>query len=151
MTYYKSVIIGSGNIGATYDSDESENILTHAHAYKSHPNTKLVAFVDIDDGKAQKAAKTWGGNYYSDLHKCLEFENPDIVSICVPTENHFDLLVQIIDYKPKFIFLEKPVCSTLDQSTEILKRLSKISIPINVNFARRFDPSLQQILQNYEL
>jgi len=150
MSLFKSVVIGSGNIGATYDAPGSENVLTHAHAYTKHPNTKLVAFVDCDVSKAQKAAEIWGGNYYSDLQKCLESETPDIVSICVPTEYHFDILVKIIDYKPKFIFLEKPVCNTLDQSKEIMNKLEENNIPVSVNFVRRFDPSLQQLLQDYK-
>ena len=150
MTIFKSVIIGCGNIGALYDTPESEHILTHAHAYSKHKNTKLVAFVDYNISKAKKVSKIWGGNYYSDLQRGLELESPDIVSLCVPTEYHFDLLNQIIDYKPKIIFLEKPICSNLHQSEEIMKRLLKNKIPININYVRRFDPKLNELLIRYK-
>lgn len=150
MPVFKSIIIGSGNIGAFYDNPKSENILTHAHAYLKHPNTKIVAFIDSDISKAQKAAEIWGGKYYTDIHKCLELEKPDIISLCAPTKYHFDLLIQIIDYNPKFIFLEKPICSTIDQSKEIMKRLKNNKIPVNVNYVRRFDPKLNEFLRNYE-
>ena len=67
MPIFKSIIIGSGNIGAFYDNPKSENILTHAHAYSKHPNTKFAVFIDSDISKAQKATEIWGGNYYLQL------------------------------------------------------------------------------------
>src|SRR4030067_222288 len=93
---YKAAVIGCGSIGALkdnkYDSPEMpHNILTHAHAYYDCPDTELVAVIDMDIEKAKKAGDKWGCSTDTDI---LNFrnENIDIISVCTPTETHFDIL-----------------------------------------------------------
>ena len=64
---YNVLIIGAGKIGAFFDQPGSENILTHAHAFSTHPGFKLLGFVDSNAGQAQKAVSIWGGEYFNNL------------------------------------------------------------------------------------
>ena len=51
------VIIGAGKIGAFFDSPDSSNILTHAHAFTANRNFRLLGFVDKDLNQAGRAAQ----------------------------------------------------------------------------------------------
>jgi len=80
MTKYKALICGAGSIGALkpdeFDSPESKQIYTHAHACYSHPNIDLVGIVDQDFEKASKAGTKWNTTAYGSIN---EFKyDPDI-------------------------------------------------------------------------
>lgn len=58
---YSAVIIGAGRIASSFDSPAGKSVLTHAHAYRKHPDVKLLGFYDTSARVAQRAVKTWGG------------------------------------------------------------------------------------------
>jgi len=138
---YKALIIGCGSIGALkdeqYDSpDDSDTILTHAHAYYENPDINLIGVVDIDCEKAEQAGKKWNCPAYDNLNYDLE---TDIISVCVPTENHAEILKEIISLNPKLVIAEKPFCNNLKEALIIAELYKQADIPILVNYTRRFD------------
>src|SRR4030065_60300 len=149
---YKAAVIGCGSIGALkdnkYDSPEMpHNILTHAHAYYDCPDTELVAVIDMDIEKAKKAGDKWGCSTDTDI---LNFrnENIDIISVCTPTETHFDILKQVLELKPKLVVAEKPFCSNLKEAEEISAIYKQAGIPMLINYTRRFEPDHIKVFNN---
>ena len=150
MEKYKVLLCGAGSIGALkpneFDSPESTQIYTHAHACYSHPNIDLVGIVDKDYEKAEKASVKWN-TYCSSILK--EFFNPkcervpDIVIVAVNTDQHYDIIHQLIPYKPKIIICEKPFCSNYEQARGINQICKDAKINLIVNYTREFIPELK--------
>jgi predicted dehydrogenase len=143
---YKVVIVGAGKIGAFFDCPGSNAVLTHAHAFSSHPRFELAGFVDRDAGRARKAAAIWGGR----AGKLEEFlrDGVDIVSLAVPDNLHYQYLKQLADAPLKLIFTEKPLAGTLKQAKELLGQYQKNNLPVCVNYRRRFVPEFKELAQN---
>ena len=131
---YKVVIIGAGNIGAMFDSPENKEILTHAHGFSKSPYFQLKGFYDVEEKKAQEAAKRWNTESFSDLETALK--ETDVVCCCVPDEFHYGMLKQIAEYPVKLVVTEKPLTKTLTEAEEIQKLYQ--DIPCIVNYSRRF-------------
>ena len=121
---YNAIVIGAGSIGALkqkgYDNKNSGNILTHAHAFYSHPDINLLGIVDIDLDKAKKAACKWECQYSNTIDNFRD-DKIDIISVCVSTKFHFNCLENIIKYNPKFVIAEKPFCSNSKEAKKIIK------------------------------
>jgi len=139
---FNALIIGAGKIASEFDSIKSESILTHAHAYTKHSDFNLLGFYDIDKEKARLAAKKWNCDCFEDIDL---IKSVDVVSICTPDNIHLESIKQAIKFNPKLIFLEKPITNNLDDIPYILD-ISK-TIPISVNYSRRYVPEFQNLAQ----
>lgn len=147
---YKAGIIGAGRIASGFDTPKTQAILTHAHAYAVHPRTDLVGFFDVNKEAAKLASKKWGGQAFPNLKSFFGEGKPDIVSICTPDENHFSVLIEVAEYKPKLVICEKPLGSSLSKIKKVLKSYHKKEIPILVNYSRRFDKTVQKLRKNIQ-
>lgn len=153
---YKALIIGAGSIGALkpdeFDSPESKQIYTHAHACYSHPNIDLVGIVDHDMDKAEQAANKWNTIpfdsikiFYNSFLELYKGASPDIVIVATNTNTHYDIIHQLIPYKPKVIICEKPFCSNLEQAHNISELCKDAGINLIVNYTRTFVPELKEL------
>ncbi|MFA6963155.1 MAG: Gfo/Idh/MocA family oxidoreductase [Patescibacteria group bacterium] len=142
MDKLKALIVGAGKIGAYFDTPNSKNIITHAHAYTEHPGFKLVGFVDNDTERGTKAAKAWGCRSFKDIDEAFSSESIDVVSVCVPDDFHAEILKSLMTKSIKAIFAEKPITKTLLEAVEIVKICEERSIALQVNYSRRFVPEL---------
>jgi len=138
---YNALIIGAGRMGAFFDSPKDKSkILTHAHAYTNHDGFNLVGFYDINPTKASNAAKRWGTKSFKSIAEAFHKNKIDIVSVAVPDQFHFSTLVEIIKYRPKIVFVEKPLTTSEFYTEKIVKLYKKFRIPLLVNYSRRFIP-----------
>ena len=140
---YNAVIIGAGSIGALkpdkYDSPETDNILTMAHAFHNHPDINLIGIVDTNPKKAGEAAKKWNTDPYIDI----TIKNKiDIIAVCVLTQNHKQVLDEVLYYKPQIIMAEKPFCTHLITAKHIH---NKTNTPILINYTRRYVPQIEAL------
>lgn len=153
-----AVVIGCGSIGALkpdqYDRPDGGRVLTHAHAYYNNSDVDLVAVVDQDSTRAWKAGTKWNTEGYYSLADnpgfagILTHLRPDIISVCTPTETHFDVLKRIatIDgYKPRLVVAEKPFCLNIGEAADISDLYKRMKIPILVNYSRRFSTHFQTL------
>jgi predicted dehydrogenase len=136
---YKAIIIGAGQIGATYDNPNSKDILTHANAYKNSKEISEIAFVDTDKQSLDNACKKWDSSGFNNLEEALQRFKPEIISVCVPSESHYDSLKRIADFKPKLVLSEKPITLKPKLSKEICEIYEQNNILLSVNYTRRFD------------
>ena len=151
---YNTALLGLGNIAWKLDEDPlRNNIWTHAKAYYLNNNTNLIAACDnniISDNAIGFHKKYPEVKLYNNLEQMFSNNNIDIVSICVPTSQHQDILYEIAKYPIKAVFCEKP-CGYDMQIEELYKREN---IVIAVNYMRRWDSlylNIKKIIDSKEL
>lgn len=141
----RAVIIGAGNIGAWYDNPASKNILTHAHGYAKHPRLTLVGFIDKDLKKARQASRVWGGRAYSSIKDFFARGQCDIVSVCVPDQEHYQVFSELKKYKIQGGIIEKPLTHKLEYSRQLVGDSFFKKHHFIVNYSRRFVPEFQKL------
>jgi len=143
---YKAAIIGCGNIASLYDTQDSGQVSTHAGAYTSHPRFSLVSACDIDSKRLSDFGKRWNVSaLYKDMEKMLSEMRPEVVSICTPTQLHYDHLLVAVKYVPKAIICEKPLSTDPVQARYIVETCEKKSIPLFVNYVRRWSGPIHRL------
>lgn len=142
---FKCAIIGCGNIGSGYDRKiPKEWSLTHAGAYCLCPKTKLIAAADISPKALEKFGKKWGiDKLYKDSREMIKNEKIDILSLCLPTEKHFDAFKFACEKNIPAIFCEKPLSYDLEEAKEMV-RMSEDRL-VTVNYFRRWNSTIAQL------
>ncbi len=137
MKTFQIGIIGTGGIAHS-----------HARAYQSFPNVKIVALADIVPGRAEALAKEFGltdARIYPSDRELIENENElDGVSICTYNCEHAGPTVRALE-KGINVLLEKPMCVTMDEAVEMMKAEKKSGKILTVGFQPRFDKNMQMI------
>ncbi len=144
----KAAIVGCGNIAGFLDTPAQEEILTHAHAYVSHPKTELVAVCDPVLEQRRKFIQTWGQDihHYETLKSLLAAEKIDMISICSPTAFHHEAMALALkDPNIRTIICEKPFVQTQEELDELKILMHIHPKKVLLNFMRRFDPSIQHL------
>lgn len=145
---FNVLIIGAGSIGAFFDKPTSQNILSHAHAFTSMKQYRLLGFIDVDKQKAQKAAELWNCQTFYTIEEAFKVNTIDIVCIATPDNTHYELLKNISRYKVKLVFSEKPLAIDILEANNIREIYKTKGIPLMVNYSRRFVPEFNQLRLN---
>lgn len=145
---YNVLIIGAGNIGAFFDTPDSENIFTHAHAFSKVKGFNLLGFLDASEERGKEASKIWGGNYFSTLEEAFNKNKIDVVSICVPDNYHYDVLKKISNFPIKLVFAEKPLAKNISEANEIIEIFKEKNIRCLLNYSRRFVTEFSTLKDN---
>jgi len=142
---FRCGIIGCGNIAGGYDRKVPKDwSFTHAGAYHLCPETRLVAAADPSPEVLQKFGEKWGiDKLYEDYRDMLKDEAIDILSLCLPTERHFDAFKFACKTDIPAIFCEKPLSYDLKEAKDMLS-MSKGRI-VSVNYFRRWNPTIVQL------
>lgn len=156
----RATIIGGGSIGAL-KPDQFDNMelakkgiaLTHASAYMINPDFELVSICDISTDKAIIARSKWGGiGITNSIKQTIEIDRPQVVSICVDTEYHLQVIKEIACcvWTPRLIILEKPGCMNDTELWEADKLCHTRGIKVLINYSRLFLPTTHQIYMNIQ-
>ena len=109
----------------------------HARVFSSRPDTELSAVVGRSAARTQARAREFGVNGYVDLAGMLERERPDLVSLCVSNEGHFEPTLEVI--RAGFpLLVEKPLVFELDQADVLLREAAARSLFFAINFNHRY-------------
>jgi predicted dehydrogenase len=140
------LIVGCGNIAGAFDQDRigSDFPYTHAGAYFRDERFTLVACVEPDDSRRIKFMDFWGvPNGFRTIADVLNSDFQfDVVSICSPSDCHAHDLEIALRLKPKLIFCEKPVTTSLTETKRLVDACRDNKILLAVNYSRRFDPDV---------
>lgn len=104
-------IVGIGNISGS-----------HIKGYLEFPELcEIVAFCDLDEHKAVKAAAAHGLDIpiYTDASVMAQQENLDLVSIATPPDTHADLTVAFLDQGVN-VLVEKPMAPSLEECDRMI-------------------------------
>ncbi|WP_425058496.1 Inositol 2-dehydrogenase/D-chiro-inositol 3-dehydrogenase [Sporomusa carbonis] len=148
MGQYKAAVIGLGQIGLTYDFDpKRERPSSHSLAYQLNPCFELIAASDKrrEQGKAlqQIAPKA---TFYQSMDELLQNHAVDVISICTPPAHHLPAIYSILEKsKPKVIFCEKPLVSSVDEAIALKQLLQAANCLLVPNLSRRWNSGMQRV------
>ncbi|MDD2807887.1 MAG: Gfo/Idh/MocA family oxidoreductase [Patescibacteria group bacterium] len=129
----KCAVIGTGNMGKN-----------HVRTYLQIPDVELSAISDTNQELGEKLALENKLTFYADYKEMIDKEKPDVVSICVPTNYHFEVTKYCLN-KNINVLLEKPIAPTIEQAQEILDLAEKNNIKLLVGHIERFNPAVKKV------
>lgn len=109
----------------------------HANCYKSIDGVELVALADIRRENAEKLAKGTNAAVYGDGYDLIKAAEVDVIDICLPTYLHSEYAIAAMD-KVKYVFVEKPVSLTEEQSIQMIKKAEETGACVQVGQVIRF-------------
>ncbi len=138
---YKAAIIGLGNIGSLFDEDSRrKDVSSHAGAYLVSTDVEIDAAADPDKSKLERfSARCPGVKLYTDYKDMLAGQRLDIISVCSPTNTHFEIVSDAAKYDIRAIFCEKPIASRVEDGHSLVELCGKKAITLAVNHSRRCD------------
>ena len=135
---YKASIIGLGNIAWKYDKGISDSyVRTHAECYLKDAKTNLKGGVS----PCKKELDEFTDYYHLEKYKNIEYllkDKQDIVSICSPSEFHFQQVKRCILSGVPMIWLEKPATTNIYELEELIDLADKFNTQVLVNYQRRY-------------
>jgi len=141
---YRAALIGCGKIGSEFSDDPRvQGIFSHAGAYEACDSTVLVAVCDADPVKLERCGDRWKvAARYSDARQLLRLQEPEIVSICTPDSNHFEMIRLCLDSgSVRAILAEKPLALSLLEAEELVRSARDKGVVLAVNYTRRYAAS----------
>jgi myo-inositol 2-dehydrogenase/D-chiro-inositol 1-dehydrogenase len=109
----------------------------HATAFSSRPDTTLCAVVGRTPENTARRAGEFGVPGYTDLDEMLDRERPDLVSVCLPNEGHFEPTLRVI--RAGFpLLVEKPLVFELEQADALLAEAAGRDLFFAINFNHRY-------------
>ncbi|MFN8413212.1 MAG: Gfo/Idh/MocA family oxidoreductase [Anaerolineales bacterium] len=96
----------------------------HLRAYHADPRCKVLWVLDHNTDKAKILADEMGAGVGLSYDAILSDENVQIVSIASFDDDHAQQVVQALN-AGKHVFVEKPICQTLEQLQEIQQAWSR--------------------------
>ncbi len=104
----------------------------HAELFAGRPDTDLVAVVGRDPARTAARAATYGAAACVDLDEMLERHRPDLVSVCLPNEGHFEPTLRLIRAGVPLL-LEKPLVFSLAEADVLVAEAAGLFVGINFN------------------
>lgn len=109
----------------------------HARVWATRPDAELVAVVGRSPEKSEARAAEFGGRPYTDIAEMLEEEAPDLVSLCLPNEAHFEPTLQVIEAGFPLL-VEKPLVFEMSQADRLLAEAERRGLFFAINFNHRY-------------
>ena len=149
MTPLRVLIVGCGNIAGSLDLGRPINEFpyTHVGAYLRDARFSLAACVEPDVERRKTFMEAWGApTGFRSIEGALDAGCQfDVISICSPTSCHAHDLEMVLLVKPKLIFCEKPVTTSVAETERLVTECDKLNIPLAVNYTRRWDPDIAKL------
>jgi len=120
-------VLGAGHLG---------NI--HLKCIKQIADYELVGFYDPDDSKATKVAMEQGLKRFASASELID--SCDVVDIVTPTISHYDCAAEAIK-KSKHVFIEKPIASSPEEASKLIKLAAEAGVKVQVGHVERFNPA----------
>ncbi len=127
----KIAVFGTGHLGKF-----------HLNNWKEIENVELVGFYDPGDRTAKAVAEKYQLKRYTNAEELMAL--CDAADIVAPTTSHFQLC-QMAVRMGKHVFVEKPMCNTMDEANELVKLAREANIKFQVGHVERFNPAFLAI------
>jgi predicted dehydrogenase len=117
----------------------------HARIFSRRPDTELVAIVGRTRDKTDARAAAYGTLGFTDLDLMLDTVHPDLVTVCLPNEQHFEVTRRLLEQGTPLL-VEKPLVFSLAEADELLGIASAKGVFFGINFNHRFAEPVQRAL-----
>jgi predicted dehydrogenase len=127
----RAAVIGAGHMGRY-----------HVAAYTEIHNIDVVGVVDTDPERAKAAAEPFGYSTFADYKEL--FGKVDLVSIAVPTSQHFEVAKDFLEAGVN-VLVEKPIAPTLAEAEEMFEIAAANHVVLHVGHVERFNGAVQEM------
>jgi myo-inositol 2-dehydrogenase / D-chiro-inositol 1-dehydrogenase len=134
----KVALIGAGGWG-----------LQHTRIFAARPDIDFCAIVGRTEEKTKRRAEEFGVRAYQDIDQMLAKEQPDLVSLCLPNQGHFQATLRVIEAGFPLL-VEKPLVFDLREADTLLNEAAKRSLFFAINFNHRYARPVQLAHQTIE-
>jgi predicted dehydrogenase len=136
--------IGAGGIARSH----AFSLNSIKYYYNNAPEIELAAVCSASEKSRKSFAERYGFIKPCDLKEFVENNRINTVFILGPNKVHYEHLRAVLGMKAiKRVYLEKPVCSTIDEETEIRHLISSYSsVKIQVGFQYLFTSAAREAL-----
>ena len=123
--------------------------IRHMEKLAKIEDTRLVSVCDVDKEEAQRVARTFGTNCYTDYRKMLDKEKLEAVYICLPPLAHGDQEIMAAEKKIN-LFVEKPLALSLKKAYQIDEVIKKNGIISSVGYVYRYSDIVNKVKKKLE-
>lgn len=123
----KVAVFGTGHLGKF-----------HLNNWKEIEGVELVGFYDPNDKAAKAVSEKYQLQRYADAEELMSL--CDAADIVAPTNYHFELCEMAVR-KGKHVFVEKPMCNTMEEANELVKLVREANVKLQVGHVERFNPA----------
>jgi myo-inositol 2-dehydrogenase/D-chiro-inositol 1-dehydrogenase len=109
----------------------------HARVFSCHPDAELCAVVARHLDRAETRASRWGGRPYTSIEDMLSAESPDLVTLSLPNEEHFDGTLKVIEAGVPLL-AEKPLVFSVQEADALLGPAEAKQLFFAINFNHRY-------------
>ncbi|OIB00500.1 oxidoreductase [Paenibacillus sp. LC231] len=122
-------ILGCGTMGTAY-----------AHNLAKMPGVTVTGVVDINAGRAERAAALTGAKAYTDVESLFEQKDLETVAVCLPTYLHKPFVLKLAE-RGLHVICEKPAALTLEDALEMKAACEKHGVRLFIGHVVRFFPN----------
>ncbi|MDN4474884.1 Gfo/Idh/MocA family oxidoreductase [Demequina sp. SYSU T00192] len=119
-------VVGAGGWGAQ-----------HARIFSRRRDTELVGIAGRDPGRTAARAAAFDTTPYTDLDTMLDEARPDLVTVCLPNEAHFEPTLHLLR-RDVPLLVEKPLVFSLDEADKLLAEAASRGLFFAINLNHRF-------------
>jgi myo-inositol 2-dehydrogenase / D-chiro-inositol 1-dehydrogenase len=127
----KVALIGAGNWG-----------WQHARIFAADPRVNFCAIAGRSLERTQSRAQEFSVHHYLDVGEMLAKEQPDLVSLSLPNQEHYETSLRVIQAGFP-LFVEKPLVFDLKEADTLLVEAEKRSLFFAINFNHRYAKPVQ--------
>ena len=109
----------------------------HRRVFGGRADTELVAVVGRDPDRTAAVAAADGTRGYTDIAQMLAETEPDLVSVSLPNEAHFDPTLQLIRAGVPLL-VEKPLVFDLAEADQLLAEAAERDVFFAIDFNHRY-------------
>lgn len=129
----KVAVIGAGIMGSN-----------HSRVYAEMDDVDLVAIADPNTGACGRIARIYGPRVYADYRELLDREQPDLVSIAVPSRSHGPVACEVMR-RGVHALVEKPLALTIEEGRTIIDAAVRYGVKLTVGHIERFNPAVVEL------
>lgn len=103
-------------------------------------NVEMVAFCDIIEEKAIKAAEEFGAlnaKYYTNYKELLADKSIDVIHVCTPNKSHSFITVDALE-AGKHVMCEKPMAKTTEEAKAMVEAAKRTGKKLTIGYQNRF-------------
>ena len=112
----------------------------HMPSLKKIKNVQMVAFCDIIEERAVKAAEEYGvegAKVYTDYKELLKDRDIEVVHVCTPNRSHAFISIDAMEAS-KHVMCEKPMAKTYKEAKEMLDASERTGMKLTIGYQSRW-------------
>ena len=137
MKKVRVAVVGAGAFGKN-----------HLRVLHEGPGAELVAVVDTDPDRAQRAAQDHGCKSLEKLDQL--YGQVDAAVVAVPTVAHADVGCQLLEHGID-VLMEKPIAADLESAKRLTETAETHGRILQIGHLERFNPAVQAMQQKITL